>query len=244
MKNKTTISKTKMLTLIRNLDWRSVRAALHESPELLTYRGDRGQNLLHVCCSIEIERRGLKSTDSINTTAALLNAGLDVNQEAFAEGDWKATPLWYAISRGKNAELAKYLLARGSSPEHCLWAAAFNDDPSAVRLLVRAGATVDARGDETPFLFAIRWSHFEAARALLVAGADPNVQNQDGRTAMHYMLKKRSDAKHVNMLLKYGARLDLPDRNGVTAGSMLSRVRSREYRKLTSMGVRNSTPSP
>jgi Ankyrin repeat len=78
------------------------------------------------------------------------------------EGEWKATPLWYAIGRGKNLKLAKYLLARGADPEHCMWATAFNDRPASIRLLVGAGAVVDVRGGETPFLFAVKWNHFAA----------------------------------------------------------------------------------
>ena len=232
--DKKPVSKTKLLTLIKDLDWRSVKAALEENPDLLEYRGDKGENLLHLCCGIDIEKRGLSTPDSIRTAGVLLDASLDVNREAFTEREWKATPLWYAVGRGKNLDLAKYLLKRGADPEHCLWAAAFNDSPAAIRLLVRAGAVVDARGEETPFLFAVKWSHFESAKALLDAGAEVNVQDGRGKTALHYMLKKRSDPRYLRMLLQRGARLDLEDHDGVTAGSILSRMRSPQYRKLAS----------
>jgi ankyrin repeat protein len=99
-------------------------------------------------------------------------------------------------------------------------------------MLVRAGAIVDARGSETPFLFAVKWSRFESAKALLDVGANVNFQDRRGKTALHYLLKKRSEPKHVRMLLEYGARLNLPDEDGITAGSMLSRMRAPEYRKL------------
>jgi len=226
------ISSTRLLAMIKSLDWRGVKAALKESPELLGYRGDKGQNLLHVCCGIDIDARGLSAADSIKTAGVLLDAPLDINQEAFTEGEWKATPLWYAVGRAKNLELARYLLKRGADPEHCLWAAAFNDSPAAVRLLVGAGALVDPPGGDTPFLSAVKWSHFAAARALLEAGADVNAQDRLGKTALHYMLKKRSHPDHVRMVLEHGARVDLEDRDGVTPGSLLSRMRSPEYQKL------------
>jgi ankyrin repeat protein len=226
------ISKTALIALIKDLDWRSVKTALAEHPELLKYRGYKGANLLHVCCGLDIEKRGLSAADSIKMAGVLLDASLDVNDESFTEGSWKATPLWYAISHGKNLELAKYLLKRGADPEHCLWAAAFNDDAAAVRLLVKGGAVVDPRGEETPFMFAIKWSHFQSAKALLDAGADVNFQDRDGRTALHCMLKKRSPAEQVRMVLEHGARLDLKDRKGVTAGSLLSRLRAPEYQTL------------
>src|SRR5437899_10110198 len=167
VKDKKPVSKSRLLTLIKDLDWRSVEAELEQNPDLLKHRGDKGANLLHLCCGIDIVKRGLSAADSIKTAGVLLDATLDINREAFTEGEWKATPLWYAVGRGKNLELANYLLRRGADPEHCLWAAAFNDSPAAIRLLVRAGAVVDARGEETPFLFAVKWSHFESAKALL-----------------------------------------------------------------------------
>lgn len=221
-----------LLAGLKALNWRAVKAALEEHPNLRNYRGSKGENLLHVCCGIEIEKRRLKSADSIKMTGVLLDASFDINREAFAEGSWKATPLWYAIGRGKNLELAKYLLKYGAHPEHCLWAAAFNNSPAAVKLLVRAGAAVDLAGGETPFMFAVKWSDFEAATALLDAGANVNFQDESGKTALHYVLKKRSPAKYVRMLLEHGARLDVKDRGGVTAAGLLSRMRRPEYQTL------------
>ena len=226
------ISKTRLLAFLKDLDWRAVKAALEEHPDIRNYRGDKGENLLHLCCGIEIGKRGLSSADSIKMASVLLDASFDLNREAFTEGDWKATPLWYAIGRGKNLELAKYLLKRGADPEHCLWAAAFNNSAAAVKLLVRAGAVVDPLGGDTPFIFAVKWSRFESANALLDAGANVNFQDRFGKTALHYVLKKRSAPQYVQMLLEHGARLDVRDRDGVTPGGLLSRMRSPEYQKL------------
>lgn len=231
-KGRKPVSKTRLLAWIKDLDWRSVKSALAENPDLLEYRGDKGENLLHLCCGIDLDKRGSSAADSIKTAGVLLDASLDVNREAFTEGEWKATPLWYAVGRGKNLALARYLLERGADPEHCLWAAAYNDSPAVIRLLVRAGARVDPLGGETPFLFAVKWSRFKGAKALLEAGADVNARDRRGRTALHYVLKKRSDPKHVQMLLEHGARLDLADHDGVTGGSILSRMRSPEYQAL------------
>src|SRR2546425_8506140 len=118
VKDKKPVSKSKLLTLIKDLDWRSVKAALEQNPDRLKHRGDKGANLLHLCCGIDIEKRGLSAPDSIKTAGVLLDATLDINREAFTEGEWKATPLWYAVGRGKNLELANYLLKRGADPEH------------------------------------------------------------------------------------------------------------------------------
>jgi ankyrin repeat protein len=201
------ISKTKVLGFVKTLDWRSVTAALREQPELVLYRAPRGENLLHVCCGVDVSRHNLRAAQSIKTADALIAAGIDIDGEAFREGDWKATPLWYAIARGKNLALAKHLLQRGANPEYCLWAAAYNDDAAAVRLLVDNGASIDATHDDgdTPLLFAVKWSRFSAARALLERGADVNRSDSKGSTPLSCALKKRSDPAHVRMLRSYGA---------------------------------------
>lgn len=232
MSSNAALSKTKMLALVKTFDWRAIESELGRNAGLPEYHGKRGENYLHVCCGTDPEKHGLRAQDSIKMADLLIDAGLDINRQAFREGDWKATPLWFTIARGNNLALAKHLLQRGASPEYCLWGAAYNDDAAAIRLLIDAGATVDAVGEESALLFAVRWSRFTAAKALLERGADPNQRDKAGKTALHYMLKKRSDAAHVRMFLEHGASLDLPDRDGVTARDMLSRSRDPGYRKL------------
>jgi hypothetical protein len=174
----------------------------------------------------------VKAADSIRTAEILLQAGIDINQEAFSEGEWKATPLWYSIAFGKNLALAKYLLNRGSDPNHCLWAAAYNDDAEAIRLLIRHGAKDPSTKEASVFLAAIYWNRFAAAEELLKHGADVNFQDAKKMTALHCVLKKGSDKKHIRMLLKYGARGDLKNGNGVSAAEIMMRKRDPEFRKM------------
>ena len=76
----------------------------------------------------------------------------------------------------------------------------------AIDLLVGSGARVDpVAEDETPFLSAIKWSRFAAAGRLLHHGANVNFRNSKGMTALHFLIKKNSDRKHIAMLLGYGA---------------------------------------
>ena len=128
MRGNASVSKTKLLALVKALDWRAIDAALTQQPELLAYRGKRGENYLHVCCAVDISKERPRARADIKSADVLIDAGLDINGEAFREGEWKSTPLWYAIARGKNLALAKHLLARGATPEYCLWAAAYNDE--------------------------------------------------------------------------------------------------------------------
>ena len=175
------------------------------------------------------KRAKLKPADSVKTAEVLLRRGLDINQEAFTEGDWKATPLWFAIARGENLTLAEFLLKRGSNPNYCLWAAAFVENIEAIRLLVRHGANVNDPSvvEESPFLGAIKWSHFKSAEELLKLGADVNYQDPKGMTALHYMLKKGSDKKFFAMLIAHGARGDIKNKDGVTAAELMRKKKIR-----------------
>ena len=231
-------SKTKLLAMVKALDSRGVAQALRESPELLNYRDERGRNWLHIGCGVDIKGDQRKAAESIKVAEVLLDAGIAINQEAFSEGKWKATPLWYAVGRGRNLGLAEYLLKRGSNPNYCLFAAAFNRDIPAIRLLMRYGAdvddlsVVDLKENETPFLGAIKWSHFDEAEELLKHGADVNFQDGNGMTALHYMLKKGSDKKHFRMLIAHGARGDLKNKDGVTAAELMRKKRDPDFRKM------------
>ena len=227
------ISKTRMLPLVKDLRWREVSQGLSENPALLGVRDERGRNWLHLACGVKVKERGLQVGDSLKTAEVLLNAGLDINQEAFREPDFKATPLWYAIAHGQNIKLAEFLLARGSVPHYCMWAAAYNNDAPAIRLLVANGAEINASAeDATPFLFAIQWSRFAAAEQLLKLGADVNAQNSKKVSALHCLLKKGCDKKYFRMFIQYGARGDLKNATGVTAAEIMSRKRDPEFRKM------------
>lgn len=211
---------------MRVFDTGGVVAGLRSRPELLHHVDERGRNWLHLCASIDAHKRGLDPADSIPLADALLELGIDINAAAFSEGTWQATPLWYAISRGGNIDLARYLLASGSTPEHCLWAAVYREDLDMIALLVDAGARLEAVAEqETPLLHAVKYSRFRGAEVLLEAGADPDYRDVRGMTALHYMLKKNSDIRHFRTFAAHGARGDIPDRDGRTAAAILSRKR-------------------
>lgn len=226
-------SKTSLLASIKALAWQDVAAGLDEVPELVGFRDPRGRSWLHLSCGRPVQKDRRKAAASIKLAELLLRRGLDLNEAAFTEGDWRATPLWYAIASGRNLALAKYLLGRGADPNHCLWAAAFNRDVAAIELLVEHGAQVDpVAEDASPFLFAVQWSHFEAAESLLKLGADVNFQNSKRVTALHCMLKKNSATKHFRMLLDYRPRGDLRDAQGRTAKEIMLRKRDPKLRRM------------
>ena len=226
------VSKTRMLSLVQDFNWKEVKQALREKPELVRFRDKKGRNWLHLCCSIDILERKAKAADSIRTAETLLNAGLEINEPASTKGTWKATALWYSIAFGQNLALSRYLLKRGSDPNHCLWAAVNRDNAPAIRLLIENGAEDPTSDESSPLLAAIQWGKFAAAEELLRLGADPNFQDRKGMTPLHYLLRKGSDKKHVRMLVKHGARGDLKDERGAMAGDIMRRKRDSEFRDM------------
>ena len=100
-------------------------------------------------------------------------------------------------------------------------------------MLLQHGAAIDAVAeDETPFLSAVKNSHFRAAEALLEHGADANFQDSRRMTALHYMLKKDSDKRHFRTLLRYGARGDLKNQSGETAAEIMARKRDPDFKAM------------
>lgn len=101
------------------------------------------------------------------------------------------TPLMLAALRGQ-WELARALLVRGARLERPGWTplhyAAAGADPRLVQLLIGHGAPLDARAPNgnTPLMMAARYGSEAGAWALLQAGADPRLRNQDGLTAADF----------------------------------------------------------
>lgn len=223
------VSKTSLRESARAHRWAELEEGLAARPDLLDARDEKGRNWLHLACASP----AANARASVRTADVLLASGLGLDAPAFTEGKWQATPLWFAVSWGKNLVLAEHLLELGACPNYCLFAAAWNHDREAIRLLLSHGADIEEGANgETPLLGAVGWSRFGPAEELLIGGADPNVRDRKGRTALHMMLAKNSAIEHLELFARYGARGDIPDAEGRTAIDILRRKRGPALRAL------------
>jgi ankyrin repeat protein len=153
-------------------------------------------------------------------------------------------PLLEVALYRENAEMVRILLTAGAKITNAIVAsAAANDTPFALQQLRAAGVNLNARYDgESLFHFA----NNEQVIAYLVAqGADINVENNKGLTALQDALYK-SQFTIANLLLAYGADPNIQNEFGDTAlHSALIKKAPREtiamiVNKITNLEVTNA----
>jgi ankyrin repeat protein len=206
----------------------SVAADLHERAGLraLLALGASPINALHAAAEI----------GEISTIKALLERGVDVD----AVDELGNTALYYA-ARSENSQSIRFLLKRSANPRRsrgsvliafldqfwnprCSLLDGFPEDRSpVVRRLLDAGALVNELGasggrlaKSTPLMAAARAGP-RAVRLLLEHGADPNLPNDFGETALMHAARAASGVDSVELLLAKGADARLKDREKRTA---------------------------
>jgi ankyrin repeat protein len=130
---------------------------------------------------------------------------------------------------GDTVHLLDTLVAAGADPcpqDPSGWTvlhSAARHDPEVVAFLIAHGCDVNARWEfngETPLLKAIQQDQLESVQMLLQAGADPNAQSYEGAIPLVKALWQSCEYQTLEvcqLLLEYGADLDLPNCNGMTA---------------------------
>ena len=188
-------SKTALFNAVKLWDVAAVEALLAVSPDLAQATDSKGRTALHLASGVKPGDRALGEPDGLRTIAALLKAGAGLEAEASMdadEGDFRATPLWYAVARGENLPLARFLLRRGADPSYCLWAVVWRDDDGVCRELLKYRPRLDLRAHgETPIFYAARLKRLKTLDLLIAAGANPAIADDKGRDAVDIARARR-----------------------------------------------------
>ena len=188
-------SKSALFEAARRWDAAAVAAMLKVAPALVTATDPRGRMALHLACATPLGGKGLGEANGIKTVKSLLAAGADLEAAVPMdpdEGDFRATPLWYAVSRGRNLPLARFLLRRGADASYSLWTVVFDDDAVACRALLKARPRLNLRAHgETPIFYAARLKRLKTLDLLIAAGADPSIPVPRGRDAVDIARARR-----------------------------------------------------
>jgi ankyrin repeat protein len=221
------MSKTRLIEAVKNLDLAGTKKILAAKPELEKVWNDQGRNLLHIACSVECEDIGKPKSAAVRMVTFLLDRGFNIEEDGGAGPDL-CKPIWFATAKGRNKAVVKLLIDRGAKPNG-LYAAGWWEDIDILNLLIDAGADKEVVVGVTPFLACWGWQRFKAAKALALKGANVNVQDARGRTALHIGVEKEFDPALLTWLVKHGASPDIPDREGVTARLKASRKRNKKF---------------
>ncbi len=214
----------RLITYRANLDEQDVYSHLplvvaifHEHVETATYLINHGADIHSQGWSGDLTplmraaHHGLKEVVML-----LVNRGAVINQQS--GGGY--TPLMYAI-RGNHVEIAIYLLERGADVnvqkelfgETSLTLAGSTGQVKIITNLLERGAAVNEQGYKcrTALMQAAFYDNAEAMVCLIAAGADVNIQDVEGNTALTLFMRKgeKDFIRIIRLLIRKGANFDI-----------------------------------
>ena len=197
-------SKTAWFAAVQRWDAVGAAIILAASRDLLAARDAKGRQAIHLACAVKpggarlVEEAGLLTVTMLLEAGAGLESAVPMPED---EGDFRATPLWYAAARGENLALVHYLLRRGADASPPLWAAVWRDDAVLLGALLEAKPRLDLRAHgETPLFYAARLKRLKTLDLLIAAGADPAIPDDHGRKAIEIARARRLPKTFIERL--------------------------------------------
>jgi uncharacterized protein len=204
-------SQTALFAASKTWDAKSVESILRVAPDLVAATDPRGRMALHIACAVKPGSLRTPSATVSKTVTALLDAGAALEAAVPMdedEGDFRATPLWYAVSRGQNPPLVRFLLQKGADASYSLWSVVFQDDAAMCRDLLKSKPRLDLRSHgETPIFCAARLKRLKTLALLIEAGADPSIKDPRGRDAVDIARARRLPKEIVDRLADLRGRM-------------------------------------
>ena len=204
-------TKTALFDAAKRWEAAVVRVIVTAVPSLAKETDPKGRTALHIACAVDPKNGKAAEKDGTKTVAALLSAGAAL--EAVVpmggdEGDFRANPLWYAASRGRNLPLVRFLLKQGADASYSLWTAVFQDDAPLCRELPKAKPRLNlVSHGETPIFSAARLRRLKTLALLIEAGADPSIKDPKGRDAVDIARARRLPKALIERLTALKQRL-------------------------------------
>ena len=188
-------TKTALFEAAKTWNAASVKAMLAAAPALVQATDPKRRTALHMACGVKPGAKDLGEANGIKTVTVLLDAGADLEAAVPMEEDeedFRANPVWYAVSRGENLPLVKFLLKRGGEAGYSLWAAVWRDDALLCRELLKTRPRLNLKAHgETPIFYAARLQRLKTLDLLVEAGADPRIADRRGRDAVDIARARR-----------------------------------------------------
>jgi ankyrin repeat protein len=196
-------------------DLGAVKKAL-KKPGFATARDSGGLTALHCCAGSRMGSRDSKVRAALTEIARLLlDEGADPNALVRSWGH-SVDPVYFAVSSKQGAVLA-LLLEHGADPSAALVPAVWKNNIEFAELAMRHGGDINEALDEgKPVLNQmIRWGQVKQTLWLLSQGANPNIPDEQGWTAVH-QAASRGNERLMKAVLEAGGDLQQPDREGNT----------------------------
>jgi len=191
-----------------------VSRRIADDPELVRARDAGVLTPLQCCAGSRLGHRQPDVAGSLVETARiLLDGGADLGAHARSWGH-DVDVAYFVVRAGQTAMLTLFL-ERGLDPTSAIAPAAWDGRADLIDLAIGHGARLDeAREHGRPILNElVRWGQFSQARLLLARGADPNVADERGWTALHQAVS-RGNAAMIEELMRAHGDGARPDRSG------------------------------
>lgn len=165
------------------------------------------------------------SNGDVAQVKLLVEAGANVNLKESRFGE---TPLMFAANRGQ-IQVMRYLIEKGAdvnalsnNGESVLGRAALTRQIEAIKVLINSGATLEKENNGL-ILIAASNGDTELLRFLVAKGVNLNVTNDNGDTALHYLIQFNSSVAAIDLLMQSGMKADVKNKFGETPLMMAER---------------------